>query len=62
MLRTYPLDPPRQPRQAGLLAIIQRHGADLAARGGQARTPSTRTRTGAALLFAATNSPGLLDR
>ena len=62
MLRTYPLEPHRQPRQAGLLAIIQRHGADLAANGGQARTPATRTQTGAGLLLAPTTSPSLLAR
>jgi hypothetical protein len=56
MLRTYPLDPPRQPRQAGLLVIIARHGSDLAASGGQARTPATRTHTGAGLLLATSSS------
>ena len=62
MLRTYQLDPYSQPRQAGLLAMIARHGADLAARGGQARTPSTRTQTGAGLLITQTTSASVLAR
>jgi hypothetical protein len=54
MLRTYPLDPQRHPRQPGILALIQRHAVDLTTSGRQPRTPASRTQTGAGLVLLGT--------